>query len=50
MTEVTSIAPLLHEPGLVAYECPRCGHLTSIVQPPVDPRRHWPEALSDRCA
>ena len=39
MTEVTSIAPLLHEPGLVAYECPRCGHLTSIVQPPADPRR-----------
>ena len=24
MTEVTSIAPLLHEPGLIAYECPRC--------------------------
>lgn len=38
MTEVTTIAPLLHEPGLIAYECPRCGHLTSIVQPPADPR------------
>src|ERR1700680_3765396 len=38
MTEVTSIAPLLHEPGLVAYECPRCGHLTSVVQPSADPR------------
>ena len=25
MAEVTSIAPLLHEPGLIAYECPRCG-------------------------
>src|SRR6266403_1635076 len=34
MAEVTSIAPLLHEPDLIAYECPRCGHLTSIVQPP----------------
>jgi phage FluMu protein Com len=37
MTEVTSIAPLLHAPGLIAYECPRCGHLTSIVQPPAEP-------------
>ena len=26
MVEVTSIAPLLHEPGLIAYECPSCGH------------------------
>ena len=25
MVEVTSIAPLLHEPGLIAYECPSCG-------------------------
>jgi hypothetical protein len=37
MAEVTAIAPLLHEPGLIAYECPRCGHLRSIVQPPADP-------------
>ena len=37
MAEVTSIAPLLHEPGLIAYECPSCGYLTSIVQPPADP-------------
>jgi hypothetical protein len=37
MAEVTSIAPLLHEPGLIAYECPSCGHLTSIVQPPAEP-------------
>ena len=35
--EVTSIAPLLHEPGLIAYECARCGHLTSILQPPPEP-------------
>jgi hypothetical protein len=37
MAEVTAIAPLLHEPGLIAYECPRCGYLTSVVQPPADP-------------
>ena len=33
MAEVTGIAPLLHKTGLIAYECPRCGHLTNIVQP-----------------
>jgi C4-type Zn-finger protein len=37
MAEITTIAPLLHEPGLIAYECPRCGYLTSTLQPPSDP-------------
>jgi DNA-directed RNA polymerase subunit RPC12/RpoP len=32
MKEVTSVAPTLHDPGLVAYECPRCGHLTSLLE------------------
>jgi hypothetical protein len=35
MSEILSIAPTLHEPGLIAYECPNCGYLTSlIVHPP----------------
>jgi hypothetical protein len=29
-----SIAPTGHEPGLIGYECPRCGYVTSVVQPP----------------
>ena len=33
MVEVTNIAPLLHEPGLIAYECPQCGHLASFSRP-----------------
>ena len=32
MKEVTSVAPTLHGPGLIAYECPRCGHLTSVLE------------------
>jgi hypothetical protein len=39
MEEIMRIAPLLHEPGLVAYECGQCGYLTSVVEPPIDPRR-----------
>ena len=33
MNAVTSIAPLLHEPGLIAYECPQCGYVTSVLVP-----------------
>jgi hypothetical protein len=47
MAEVTAIAPLLHEPGLIAFECPRCGHLTSIVQPPLIP--HMADHGIERC-
>jgi len=34
MVEVVRIAPVLHEPGLIAYECPQCGHVCSIIQAP----------------
>jgi hypothetical protein len=33
MHEVATIAPVGHEPGLIAYECPRCGHLASELVP-----------------
>lgn len=38
MVEIVSIAPLVHEPGLVAYECPNCGYVTSEIQPPLNPK------------
>jgi hypothetical protein len=28
MDEILRIAPLAKEPGLVAYECPKCGYVT----------------------
>ena len=31
MDEVLSIAPLAAEPGLIAYECPNCGYVTSVL-------------------
>ena len=31
MKDVVSIAPVGHEPGLVAYECPNCGYVTSVL-------------------
>ena len=27
-----TIAPLGNEPGLIAYECPKCGHVNSVLQ------------------
>jgi hypothetical protein len=36
MLEVVSIAPTLDEPGLIAYECGKCGHLTSVIQQPAE--------------
>jgi hypothetical protein len=36
MHEVTRIAPLQQEPGLIAYECPRCSYLTSVFLPAGD--------------
>jgi hypothetical protein len=38
MDEVVSIAPLAGEPGLMAYECPKCGYVTSVIQEPKNPR------------
>jgi hypothetical protein len=36
MIEVVTIAPVAHEPGLMAYECPECGYLMSVLTPPDD--------------
>jgi len=34
MDEVANIGPSLGDPGLVAYECPKCAYVTSkLVQP-----------------
>jgi hypothetical protein len=37
MKEVVSIAPLGHESGLIAYECPACRYLTSVLWQPNEP-------------
>jgi len=37
MHEVVSIAPALDEPGLIAYECPNCGHVMSVLVQPAPP-------------
>jgi hypothetical protein len=34
MDEVVSIAPVAGEPGLIGYECPNCGYLTSVLVQP----------------
>jgi hypothetical protein len=34
MDELVSIAPVVGEPGLVAYECPKCGYVTSVLVQP----------------
>jgi hypothetical protein len=31
MKDVVIIQPLAHEPGLIAYECPSCGYITSVL-------------------
>jgi len=36
MVEIVTIAPLVHEPGLIAYECGDCGYVTSVIIPPTD--------------
>jgi hypothetical protein len=33
MREITRIAPLGHEAGLVAYECSACDYVTSVLVP-----------------
>lgn len=38
MDEVVSIAPVAGEPGLTAYECPKCGYVTSVLQQPFGAR------------
>jgi hypothetical protein len=36
MDEVVRIAPLVDDPGLIAYECPACHYVTSILWTPED--------------
>jgi hypothetical protein len=36
MDEVVRIAPLADEPGLIAYECPACRYVTSVLWPSED--------------
>jgi hypothetical protein len=31
MDEIVRIASLANEPGLIAYECPECGYVTSVL-------------------
>ena len=31
MKDVVWIAPIQNDPGLIAYECPACGYLTSVL-------------------
>jgi DNA-directed RNA polymerase subunit RPC12/RpoP len=31
MKEVVWITPIQNDPGLIAYECPACGFLTSVL-------------------
>jgi hypothetical protein len=38
MVEIVTIAPLVHEPELVAYECPNCDYVTIEIQPPLNPK------------
>jgi hypothetical protein len=33
MQEVVRIAPVQTDPGLIAYECPSCGYVTSDLMP-----------------
>jgi hypothetical protein len=34
MDEVVSIEPVVGEPGLIAYECPNCVYVTSVLVQP----------------
>jgi hypothetical protein len=34
MEEIVRIEPVGSEPGLIGYECPACGYVTSVLTPP----------------
>jgi hypothetical protein len=34
MEEIVRIDPVGSEPGLIGYECPACGYVTSVLTPP----------------
>ena len=43
LREVTRVLPLQNEDGLIAYECPACSYVTSVIWPrQTDDRRHGP--------
>ena len=45
LREVTKVLPLQNEDGLIAYECPACSYVTSVIWPfsrQTDDRRHGP--------
>jgi predicted RNA-binding Zn-ribbon protein involved in translation (DUF1610 family) len=33
LREVTTVPPLQNEDGLIAYECPACSYVTSVIWP-----------------
>jgi uncharacterized Zn finger protein len=39
MEEVVRIDPVGNEPGLIGYECPSCGYVTSVLTQPNHPAR-----------
>jgi hypothetical protein len=39
MRELASIAPNGREPGVIAYYCPGCSYVTSVLLPPPEPRQ-----------
>ena len=40
MKDVVTIAPNAGDPGLIAYECPKCGYVTSELYHPQQTRAH----------
>lgn len=34
MRDVVTIAPVGNQPGMIAYECPTCRHVSSVLLPP----------------
>jgi hypothetical protein len=38
MNDVVRIEPTLREPGLIAYECPSCVYVTSVLLEPPTPK------------
>ena len=40
MDEILTIEPVIGEPGLIAYECSRCGYVTSVLLDPIDSDKH----------
>ena len=50
MEEVVRIAPLQNDPGLIAYECPSCGYVTSFFWLHKTPRQNNSALLLFRLA